>query len=141
MMKKPRRGWWVAPGGKLTPGESILEGCLREFHEETGLAAHHMRLAAVFTMVIKNDQDIVQEWMLYTFTCSDATGAQLTENEEGTLSWHAVNDAFDLPMAEGDQLIVKHVTNGNDGLLVGTFVYTEDYVLLDSKYDIVAGGV
>ena len=25
LLKKPRRGWYVAPGGKMEPGESIFE--------------------------------------------------------------------------------------------------------------------
>ena len=36
LLKKPRRNWWVAPGGKMEPGESVKESCIREFREETG---------------------------------------------------------------------------------------------------------
>ena len=36
LLKKPRRGWYVAPGGKMDPGESIYEAAVREFTEETG---------------------------------------------------------------------------------------------------------
>lgn len=37
LLKKPRRGWYVAPGGKIESGESIFEAASREYFEETGL--------------------------------------------------------------------------------------------------------
>ena len=35
LLKKPRRDWYVAPGGKMEIGESIFEAASREFTEET----------------------------------------------------------------------------------------------------------
>ena len=35
LMQKPRRGWYVAPGGKMESGESIMDAAIREFQEET----------------------------------------------------------------------------------------------------------
>lgn len=37
LLQKPKRGWWVAPGGKMEPGESVRDSCIREFREETGI--------------------------------------------------------------------------------------------------------
>jgi 8-oxo-dGTP pyrophosphatase MutT (NUDIX family) len=35
---RPEAGsWWFTPGGGLEPGESPVEGAVREVHEETGL--------------------------------------------------------------------------------------------------------
>lgn len=35
--KAPSAGYWHAPGGRLEPGESMVEACRREVREETGL--------------------------------------------------------------------------------------------------------
>lgn len=37
LLQKPKRGWWVAPGGKMEQGESVREACIREYREETGI--------------------------------------------------------------------------------------------------------
>jgi 8-oxo-dGTP diphosphatase len=43
----PAQGLWSIPGGKLEPGESIVEACQREFHEETSLVVTVRHIVAV----------------------------------------------------------------------------------------------
>jgi 8-oxo-dGTP diphosphatase len=43
----PAQGLWSVPGGRLEPGESLIEACKREFHEETGLDVSVRQIAAV----------------------------------------------------------------------------------------------
>jgi 8-oxo-dGTP diphosphatase len=135
LLNKPRRGWWVAPGGKIAEGESIAEACEREFYEETGLKSNSFKLVSIFTVINKKDEQVIKEWMFYTFKTDTATGTQLNENHEGYLEWHSVEDIYKLPMAEGDHIIFDHALNGQ-GVLIGTFVYTEEYQLLETRYSI-----
>ena len=74
LLKKPRRGWYVAPGGKIESGESIYEAAAREFFEETGTRAVKPHLKGIYTMVIQEDGEFVDEWMLYTFVANDLIG-------------------------------------------------------------------
>jgi 8-oxo-dGTP diphosphatase len=85
-------------------------------------------------MVNIKDDEIVHEWMLFTFRAFEFEGEALQENEEGILKWHRLNDILTLPMAEGDRKILDHMMNGQ-GILIGTFKYTEDFTLLDYKLE------
>jgi 8-oxo-dGTP diphosphatase len=43
----PAKGLWSLPGGRLEPGESLVEACKREFHEETNLDVEVKHIVAV----------------------------------------------------------------------------------------------
>lgn len=132
LLKKPRRGWYVAPGGKMEPGESIFEAATREFSEETEAIPVDTHLKGVYTMVIKEDNQVVDEWMLYTFLAKDYTGVPLKENREGILEWHPISALAHLPMAEGDRTNLLFAVN-ECGIQYGTFEYTTEFQLLSEK--------
>src|SRR5690606_21918505 len=62
LMKKPRRDWYVAPGGKMESGESIYEAAIREFREETDAEPLGVHLKGVYTMMIQEGGQTVDEW-------------------------------------------------------------------------------
>ncbi|WP_025783086.1 NUDIX domain-containing protein [Sporosarcina sp. D27] len=132
LLKKPRRGWYVAPGGKMDAGESIMETAVREFTEETGAKPVDPQLKGVFTMVIRNGEEVVDEWMLYTFVAHDLTGTPLTQTIEGELGWQPIEALNTLPMAEGDRTNLLFASS-SPGIQFGTFTYTEEFELLDEK--------
>ncbi|MGL4821259.1 MAG: NUDIX hydrolase [Bacilli bacterium] len=132
LLNKPRRNWWVAPGGKMEPGEHIGEAVRREYFEETALALQAPGLKAVSTIVVKEGELVIDEWMLFSFVAHDAIGVALSENPEGTLDWKKIEELDRLPMAEGDRYILDHLVNG-EGILYGTYYYTADYDLLDYR--------
>jgi len=43
----PAQGLWSIPGGKLEPGESLVEACQREYYEETNLEVEVKQIVAV----------------------------------------------------------------------------------------------
>lgn len=132
LLQKPRRGWFVAPGGKMELGESIYESAVREFQEETNLTPKDVHLKGVYTMVIKNGDTVIDEWMMYTFIATDVEGTPYVETREGILGWHAIEDIKALPMAAGDRTNLLFAAL-NKGMQYGTFEYTEDFVLLSEK--------
>ncbi|MEK5337756.1 8-oxo-dGTP diphosphatase [Bacillus sp. FSL M8-0166] len=134
LLQKPRRGWWVAPGGKMESGESVKDSVVREYREETGIYILNPQLKGVFTFIIKEGDQIVQEWMMFTFMADSFTGKNVTESEEGILKWHDVKDVPHLPVAPGDSHILDFMLKGK-GLLHGTFTYTPDFELIAYRLD------
>ncbi|MFY3791784.1 NUDIX domain-containing protein [Ureibacillus sp. MALMAid1270] len=132
LMQKPRRGWYVAPGGKMESGESIYEAAIREFQEETNATPMDVHLKGIFTIIIKDDDgQVVDEWMLFTFVSRGIIGTPVKENREGKLDWHPIESIHHLPMAEGDRGNLLFACL-NEGMQYGTFEYTKDFQLLNA---------
>lgn len=131
LLKKPRRGWYVAPGGKMDPGESIYEAAIREFSEETGTEPVRPHLKGIYTMIITDETGEVEidEWMLHTFIAHDIVGVPFETTTEGVLEWHPVESLKTLPMAEGDRTNLLFAVS-QAGMQYGTFFYTQDFKLL-----------
>jgi 8-oxo-dGTP diphosphatase len=134
LLQKPRRGWWVAPGGKMESEESIRDSVIREYREETGIYLMNPQLKGVFNFIIKQGDKIISEWMMFTFLATDSEGVALEECEEGILAWKPVDEVRELPMAPGDHHILDYVTNGSN-MIFGTFTYTPDFELLSYRLD------
>jgi len=49
MTRRSDNGRWCMPGGRVDPGESVAEACIREFLEETGLHVQIVRLLGVYS--------------------------------------------------------------------------------------------
>jgi ADP-ribose pyrophosphatase YjhB (NUDIX family) len=49
LTRRADNGRWCLPGGRTEPGESIIETCLRETLEETGLRVRIVRLLGVYS--------------------------------------------------------------------------------------------
>lgn len=134
MLKKPRRGWWVAPGGKMEPGESVRDSCIREYREETGIYLKSPQLKGIFTFIMKENDQVLSEWMMFTFFGTDSDGMQVDESDEGKLEWQPLDQLKNLPMAAGDYHIIDYMIHGN-GIIYGTFTYTKDFQLISYRLD------
>jgi 8-oxo-dGTP diphosphatase len=134
LLQKPRRGWWVAPGGKMESGESVRDSCIREYREETGIYLKNPQIKGIFTIFIEENGTITSEWMMFTFIANDHDGINVDKSEEGLLAWHPVEDIRQLPMASGDYHILEYMIHGN-GIIYGTFTYTPDFELISYRLD------
>jgi 8-oxo-dGTP diphosphatase len=134
LLQKPRRGWWVAPGGKMEPGESVKDSCVREFREETGINLKNPQLKGVFTMVIQEDGQLLSEWMMFTFFATESDSMNFVDSDEGKLDWQPVDKVKSLPMAAGDYHVLDYMIQGN-GMIYGTFTYTKDFELINFRLD------
>jgi 8-oxo-dGTP diphosphatase len=134
LLQKPRRGWYVAPGGKMETGESVRDTVIREFREETGVYLKNPQLKGVFTFTIKDNDKLISEWMMFTFYADEYDGENVAVSEEGKISWHPQEQIKDLPMAPGDYHIIDYVLQGS-GMIYGNFTYTSDFDLISYRLD------
>jgi 8-oxo-dGTP diphosphatase len=132
LLKKPRRDWYVAPGGKMEAGESIYEAAIREFTEETNAIPIGTHLKGIYTMVIQEGEEKVDEWMLFTFAAKGLSGTPFEETREGILEWHPVESLAFLPMAEGDRTNLQFAAQ-QTGIQYGTFHYTTEFDLINEN--------
>ncbi|SFE93702.1 NUDIX hydrolase [Alteribacillus iranensis] len=132
LLQKPSRNWWVAPGGKMEPGESVREAVVREFREETGLTVINPSIRGIFTFLITEQEKIISEWMMFTFLAKNWKGTLLEQSPEGILAWQPESTVTGLDMAEGDRRIFEHISQ-EDGVLYGTFRYTSEYKLISCE--------
>lgn len=134
LLQKPRRNWWVAPGGKMEAGETVRDACIREYWEETGIQLLNPQIKGIFTFIIKDREKVVSEWMMFTFYATHSDGTETDECEEGILAWHDLDKIKKLPMAPGDYHILEYMIRGH-GVIYGAFTYTPDFELIHMRLD------
>ena len=122
--REPHRGLWVAPGGKLEPGESPHEGAVREILEETGLRIELPQLRGVVTEVSSRSD---YQWLLFLFRADrrEASG-EARASDEGELVWCPFDRMPSLPMPESDAAWWRHCVSLDGGLFVAKFNYDAD---------------
>lgn len=118
----------------MEPGESVRDSCFREYWEETGIQLKNPQIKGIFTIIMMKNNQIISEWMMFTFLATDSDGMHFQDSVEGKLGWHSIDQLSGLPMAEGDYHILDHMIHGN-GIIYGTFTYTEDFELISYKLD------
>jgi len=127
--QEPNLGLWIAPGGKIEPGESPYETALREFTEETGLEAQDLELRGLCTLVPLFKQ---YPWFIFIFVTTDFQGTLRTGCEEGNLAWVALDEYLDaLPKPQADAIFAPRILMADEGLFQAKFVYDAENKLVE----------
>ena len=88
-------------GGKMDPGEDVVECMRREIREEAQIECLDLGLRGTISWpgFGKNGED----WFGFVFVVTRYEGTPPASNPEGTLEWVPVANILDLPMWEGDR--------------------------------------
>jgi 8-oxo-dGTP pyrophosphatase MutT (NUDIX family) len=108
IIHRPRYDDWSFPKGKLTAGESDLDGALREVFEETGSHVQVGRaLGEVWYVNSAGRNKVVRYWAM------QAIGGAFTPSKEvDDLRWVSVEAAEEVLTRDSDIEILKRFTSG-----------------------------
>lgn len=140
MICKPRRGWWYLPGGKVENDELWRQAAMREFTEESGLSLEDATLRGIYRVTIEGGPNSTEKNRLIAqFVGRGAKGTLAEEHREGTLAVVKPKEFVNLPMDEGDRLMVMHTLaaeqRGDDTILFGRFSYDANHTVQDYLID------
>ena len=93
---------WIGVGGHFEPDESPEECLLREVREETGFTLTSYRFRGIVTFI--SDRWQTEYMCLYT---ADGFEGEMTECEEGVLTWVPKREIENLTIWEGDKIFLK----------------------------------
>ena len=93
---------WVLPKGTVEEGEEYKETAIREVKEETGLTLTSYRFRGIVTFI--SDKWQTEYMCLYT---ADGFEGEMTECEEGVLTWVPKSEIENLTIWEVDKIFLK----------------------------------
>lgn len=98
----PNHDKWIGVGGKFEMNETPQECMLREVYEETSLTLTSYSLRGIVTFI----SDKWETEYMFVFTGSEYEG-EVSECNEGELSWIDKNELMSLNLWEGDKIFLK----------------------------------
>jgi 8-oxo-dGTP diphosphatase len=128
VIHRPRYDDWSLPKGKLAPGESHLEGAIREVHEETGYRVQPGRSLGE-VRYLKDSGGVPREKVVHYWSMKAIGGAFSPNREVDELRWLPIDDAREQitrtldrevlerfaqrPAMTGSVLLLRHASAGS----------------------------
>ncbi len=111
-------------GGKMEPGEDILQCIKREIYEEAGILCGKtiMRGTINWTGFGKNGED----WFGFIFRIDTFSGTPTRSNDEGDLLWKEIDGLGELSMWEGDAYFLPMVFDDDPRVFHGYMPYFDE---------------
>ncbi len=100
-------GKYNGVGGKLEPGENVVEGLRREIREEVGIDCDRFVLRGTVNWPGFGKQG--EDWFGFIFRVDAWHGEPWSNNAEGDLLWIPKDQLLSLPLWEGDRYFLPLV--------------------------------
>lgn len=114
--RPPSAGWWHAPGGRLEPGEGMVEACRREVREETGLDVAIGPILAVVERRLEGFHYIVIDFLGRLQSEPDLA---IAADDAKALAWVASGQLGAYPIADGLLPIIESARQVHRGVRAG----------------------
>jgi ADP-ribose pyrophosphatase YjhB (NUDIX family) len=109
----PQQGLWHVPGGKLEPGESLVEACRREVLEETGVQIEVQRLLALVERREQGFHYVIVDFLGTLVAGSDADCRPA--DDAANAAWVAPDELATYPLAPGLAPILERARRALSG--------------------------
>ncbi|MBW2970061.1 NUDIX domain-containing protein [Candidatus Woesearchaeota archaeon] len=108
--KRPYKGYWGIPGGKLRLHESVTECAIREAQEETGLKCNFSHIASVIHERVEENKEYKHAFLFLLAVLKPET-TTIKESEEGKLEWFPIDNLQPDRIIPSDYNMIKeHIT-------------------------------
>ena len=95
------KGGWEFPGGKLEPGETGADACVREIQEELHVTVGNLD----FLCTVEHDY-VTFHLVMDCFTCQISNGT-INDSEHEDMRWLDANHLWDVDWLPADIKVVK----------------------------------
>lgn len=95
----PAMGFWSIPGGKLEPGESLVEGCQREIQEETGLLTEIKNIIAVVERRVEGFHYVIIDYL--ALLVDEENCQPIAQSDVSAARWVSLEDLNNYDLVEG----------------------------------------
>ncbi|MGR2737027.1 NUDIX hydrolase [Billgrantia sp. Q4P2] len=86
--RAPNAGMLAFPGGRVEPGEPLLEATLRELHEETGIVAEPERVLTAIDQFQHDEQgNLSSHFVIVVVTCRWMSGSAVAGDDASEVHW------------------------------------------------------
>jgi mutator protein MutT len=128
----PAAGLWSIPGGKLEPGESLVEACHREVKEETGLKVEVTAIVAVVERQSEGFHYVIIDYL--ALLKNQETQVPSAQSDVSDAKWVGLDQVCDYALVEGLEEIIMRTyalyKNNLSGGLHDVNSTGKDYILL-----------
>ncbi len=113
----PAQGFWSIPGGKLEPGESLVEACRREFYEETNLDVDVKHIVAVVDRQLEGFHYVIIDFYVELVDERKCTPIALSDVAEA--KWIGLDEFGQYDLVTGLAEIIKRTYDCIDNSSLG----------------------
>lgn len=120
-MKKPFKGLWNAPGGKVEAFESPIEACKREIQEETGLDLDNVNFRGIITVTNAHQK---RSDVLMLFHAKEVSGS-ICSSDEGEVAWVETEKIYSYDNTPDSFTYLLPYILETDSTLTGKMIYNK----------------